>query len=282
MGFGFIMLIEMGLHLFNGKISSRLLNAYQFTYWPFDFVQPLPQTGMTILFVVLAILCILILLGLFYRVSIFFFFLLYTYVFLIDGAYYLNHNYLICLLSFIMMFIPMSNSFALDTLVFKNKHRFLVYGWTVWLLRFMIALPYFFGGVAKLNSDWLHGYPMKIWLDNKIKFPIPAVQKWLGTDHLAIFMSYSGLILDLLIVPLLLFKRTRVLGFILIVSFHLLNHFMFKIDIFPWLMIVATTIFFAPDWPIKWVKRSYESYLKDLRNEIRKTSYLKQKMILLS
>jgi hypothetical protein len=117
---------------------------------------------------------------------------------------------------------------------------------------------------------------MKIWLETSIKFPFPAIQHWLGSDGLALFMSYSGLLLDLLIVPLLLYKRTRVFGFVLIMSFHLLNHLMFKIDIFPWLMIVATTIFFEPNWPLKWIKQAQENPNLINHESINSTHFQKQ------
>jgi vitamin K-dependent gamma-carboxylase len=278
-GFGLILLIEVGLYLFNGKIASRLINENQFTYWPFDFIQPLNNSGMNVLFVVLGCLSIGIMLGLFYRICILIFCILYTYVFLIDGAYYLNHNYLICLLSFVMIFIPMSNSFALDRLIFPKRQHQKVNAWAIWLLRFMIALPYFFGGIAKINSDWLQGYPLKIWLETTIKFPIPSIQEWLGVDRLAILMSYSGLLLDLLIVPFLLFKPTRFAGFIIITLFHLLNHQMFDIDIFPWLMIIATTIFFPPDWPLKLFKNRNFGNQDSKQIAFQETSYSKKRII---
>ena len=59
--------------------------------------------------------------------------------------------------------------------------------------------------------------------------------------------TYSGLLLDLLIVPFLVFKKTRFLAFFVIASFYLMNAQLFKIGIFPWFMIVATAIFFPPE-----------------------------------
>ena len=36
--------------------------------------------------------------------------------------------------------------------------------WTYFILRFQFCLVYIFGGIAKLNYDWLHGHPVKEWL----------------------------------------------------------------------------------------------------------------------
>jgi hypothetical protein len=56
-------------------------------------------------------------------------------------------------------------------------------------------------------------------------------------------------LLDLLVVPLLLWRRTRVFAFLMALAFHLMNARLFSIGIFPWFMIAGTLLFFPPDWP---------------------------------
>jgi len=63
------------------------------------------------------------------------------------------------------------------------------------------------------------------------------------------FILWGGLLFDLLIVPALLWRRTRLLAVIASVAFHLSNSVLFNIGVFPWMMLGATTLFFAPDWP---------------------------------
>ena len=62
-------------------------------------------------------------------------------------------------------------------------------------------------------------------------------------------MAYGGLLIDLLFVFFMLNRRTRVFGFMAVVTFHLINSRLFGIGIFPWFMIASTLIFFKPDWP---------------------------------
>jgi len=50
-------------------------------------------------------------------------------------------------------------------------------------------------------------------------------------------------------VPFLLWKRTRIVTYGILVTFHVLNSQLFSIGIFPWFMIFATLIFFDPSWP---------------------------------
>ena len=54
-------------------------------------------------------------------------------------------------------------------------------------------------------------------------------------------------LLDLLVVPLLLWRRTRPFGFLAAVTFNLMNAVIFDIGIFPWLMLGVLLIFFPPD-----------------------------------
>jgi len=96
--FGLIMLWEVGRFFHHGVIKSYYIEPiFHFTYYGFHWVQPWPGNGMYVHFIVMGILAIFISLGLFYRISAFLFFLSFTYVFLLDQAFYQNHFYLICL-----------------------------------------------------------------------------------------------------------------------------------------------------------------------------------------
>jgi len=120
--------------------------------------------------------------------------------------------------------------------------------WALWLLRFQVAIPYVYGGIAKLNYDWMvRAEPMKTWFKDGTEGPFQAA--FLRKPWAAYAMSWSGALFDLLIVPLLLWRRTRIPAFLLALGFHLMNSQLFMIGIFPWLMIAATLLFFPPDWP---------------------------------
>ncbi|MDF2697959.1 MAG: Vitamin K-dependent gamma-carboxylase, partial [Labilithrix sp.] len=44
--------------------------------------------------------------------------------------------------------------------------------WVLWLVRFQIGLVYFYGGVGKLETDWLfRAMPLRIWLAANGDFP---------------------------------------------------------------------------------------------------------------
>ena len=195
----------------------------------------------------LGILAILITIGWFYRASALLFFLGFTYIFLLEKARYLNHFYLICLLSGLMVIMPAHRTFSIDSWRSSRLRSQTVPAWTLWLLRFQIAVPYFFGGVAKLNKDWLQGQPMGLWLSESMDFPL--VGQYFDRAWMVHLLSYSGLLLDLFVVPFLLWKRTRWIAFAFSLLFHLTNVRLFSIGIFPWFMIAATVMFFDPGWP---------------------------------
>ena len=241
--FGLVLFVEVTRFFDHNWIERYYMEPqFYFTYDGFSWLKPWPGEWMVLHFYVLGTCALMIALGLFYRLSTIIFFLGFTMVFLLDKTNYLNHFYLISLLSFILIFLPANGAFSLDAKFFPKVKRRMVPGWTIWWLRAQLGLVYFFGGVAKINPDWLRGEPMRMWLARRTDFPI--IGGLFEYEWMVYFMSYSGLLLDLLIFPALLFKKTRLPAFLIITTFHLMNSQLFEIGIFPWFMLGATAIFF--------------------------------------
>ena len=253
--FGAVMLWEVFRYFDKGWIARYWIDpTINFTYYGFSWVKPLPGPWLYLLFGVMGLLALFIILGLWYRFSITLFFLIFTYAYLLEQARYLNHFYLIILISFIMIFLPLNRTFALDAWRNPALAADSAPIWTLWLLQFQIGVVYFFGGIAKLNADWLQGQPMTMWLARRTDFPVIGsyfTEPWAGY-----FFSYGGLLLDLLVVPLLLWRRTRLFAFAAVIFFHLTNVRLFSIGIFPWFMLLATAVFFPPDWPRRWLEKA--------------------------
>ena len=245
--FGGIILWETYRYFTRGWITRYYVEpVVTFTYYGFSWVKPWPGRGMYIHFLVLGIAAACVMLGLLYRIAAPVLFLTFTYVFLLDQTRYLNHFYLVCLVSFLMCFLPAHRAFSIDVLLRRSIRADVVPAWTLWLLRIQVGIPYFYGGLAKLNRDWVFGgEPMRIWLS-----PLAAVRP-LGQIFKAEWVVYSfvagGLLLDLLVVPLLLWRRTRPYALVAAILFNLLNSVIFEIGIFPWLMLGALLIYFPPD-----------------------------------
>ncbi|WKN44234.1 HTTM domain-containing protein [Tunicatimonas pelagia] len=251
--FGLCMLWEVYRYLAYDWVARYwIIPQIHFPYEGFHWLAPLPGDGMYYLFYGLGVLALMIALGLFYRFSSLMFFLGFTYIFLLEQTRYLNHFYLIVLLSFLMIFLPAHRVWSWDAYRFsgrwfkRNDPRQIPF-WTVALLRFQLGTVYFLGGVAKLNADWLRGEPMRMWLAERTGFPL--IGPYFTQEWMVYFFSYSGLMIDLLALPLLLYRKTRLPMFVVLVLFHFTNDQLFSIGIFPWMAIGVTTIFFAPDWP---------------------------------
>src|SRR5215213_2633004 len=80
--------------------------AVTFTYYGFSWVKPWPGRGMYIHFFVLGLAAAFVMAGFLYRIATPVLFLAFTYFFLLDQTRYLNHFYLVCLISFLMCFLP--------------------------------------------------------------------------------------------------------------------------------------------------------------------------------
>ena len=260
LAFGALMTWEVCRYFAYGWIGRYWIEPqFLFKYYGFSWVQPWPGNGMYIHWGVMGVLAVLITVGFLYRLVVPLFFLLFSYSFLLDQALYLNHLYLVCLLALLLSFMPANRAFAIDAWVWPRIRSDVTPAWTLWMLRFQIGVVYFFGGLAKLSPDWLRGEPMRAWLARRTDFPL--VGQFFREEWVVYFFSYGGLLLDLLIVPFLLWKRTRVAAFIVAVLFHLMNARMFQIGIFPWLGIAATAMFFPPDWPrriVRWFRKPKE------------------------
>jgi hypothetical protein len=96
--------------------------------------------------------------------------------------------------------------------------------------------------------------PLKIWLPSKYDLPFIGnsfmQQEWF---HFA--MSWGGMLYDLSIPFLLLYKRTRVFAFFLVVFFHVFTRVLFPIGMFPFIMIISALIFFEADFHQKIINK---------------------------
>ncbi len=243
--FGFMMAISIIRFWANGWISEFYIEPkFHFTYYGFEWVKALDGNGMYWLFGAMLFSAILVTLGLFYRAAIITFFFLFTYVELIDKTTYLNHYYFVSLVAFLMIFISANTRLALDTKVFKHISSAFTQAWTVNILKFQLFVVYFYAGLAKLNADWLlEAMPLKIWLPAKSH--LPFIGSLLRYQETAYLFSWFGAAYDLTIPFLLLYKRTRLFAFAMVVVFHVSTGILFPIGMFPYIMILSMLIFFS-------------------------------------
>jgi vitamin K-dependent gamma-carboxylase len=245
--FGLLMLIEVGAYTLSGYLRQHWMEPkIHFTYYGFGWVAPPPGNWMYVLTGMLMVSAVGMALGLFYRLSAAVFAIGFTWIFLIEQANYLNHFYLICLLGFVALALPANRARSLDCARHPRLRAETVPAWTVWILQAHIAIAYLYGGIAKINSDWLAAGPIRVWFTTG--GPAAKLPDFLKREEVFYFVSYSGLLLDLFMAPLLLWKRTRWLAIGLAVAFHACNSWLFNIGVFPFLSIAMTLLFVKARW----------------------------------
>jgi Vitamin K-dependent gamma-carboxylase len=243
MAFGLIMLISTIRFIAKGWVREfYIASKFFFPFYGFEWVHPLSATGMYIVFALMVLTTVGITLGLFYRASIITFFLCFTYVELLDKSYYLNHYYFVTLITFLLMLVPAHRYFSLDVWRRPSLKVTHVPAWMIDVFKAQLCLVYGFAGISKLNHDWLmEAMPLRLWLPANAGIPIFG--HLLRQTWVAYAFSWFGAIFDLAIGPLLLYTRTRKIAYVFVILFHVLTGILFKIGMFPYIMIAVTIIF---------------------------------------
>jgi hypothetical protein len=246
--FGLLLFVSEVRFIARGWVSDFYIKPqFFFSFYGFEWLRPLPGPYMYAVFYLLAALSLLIALGLFYRVSIVAFFLLFTYVELLDKSVYLNHYYQVSLLALLLCMLPMNAACSLDSRLFRRVRAQVPLEWMTWALRVQVGMVYFFGGVAKLRYDWLfEAQPLRIWLSANQDLPVIGplmTQAWL-----AFALSWFAMLFDLSAPFLLSWRKTRLPVYGIVVAFHLMTHLLFYIGMFPWMMICTALVFFPEDF----------------------------------
>lgn len=222
--------------------------TFFFKYWGFAWVEPLPAPGMHALFVALAVLGAAYAAGLLYRVVAPLLFVAFTYVQLVDVTNWLNHYYLVSLLLLLTSFMPLGRAWSLDAWLSPRTRLAAFPAWCTYLLRFQVAVVYFYAGIAKLTGDWLlHAQPLDIWLHARTGMPVLGAlfdQRWV-----AYLFAWGGFLFDTTIAGFLLWRRTRPFAYAVVLAFHAIVGLLFPIGMFPYIMVTAVLVFFPSDWP---------------------------------
>jgi vitamin K-dependent gamma-carboxylase len=253
--FGLLGVIAALRFLAHGWVARMFVEpTFHFRYFGFGWVRALPEPWTTMAFVALAVLAACVALGFAYRVAAPLYFLLFSYLELVDVTNYLNHYYLVSLLALLLSVLPLHRAGSLDARLWPALRVASFPRWMLWLLRFQVGVVYVGAGLAKLQPDWLlHGQPLGIWLAARTHLPL--VGPWLNVPAVALAMSWGGFLYDLTLPLWLSLRRTRPFAYLAAILFHGAVGVLFQIGMFPLIMVVAATVFFEPSWPRAWLTR---------------------------
>lgn len=244
---GVLLPVELINRLLYGVPQQRIAIDSHFTYLGLVWTQPTLSQWIYGFYAMAIAGGVGVVLGLYYRVSAAMLMVGYAAMLITEKADYVNHRYLYMLVALILLITPAHRACSLD--VWRKPHlaSATAPAWALWLPLFQMCLVYFYAGVAKLDADWLAGRQMGIWLPQRVDQSIWG--QWLAEPWLPHVMSWSGMVFDLSVAPLLLWRRSRPWAFAVAACFHLTNASVFGLATFPWFALLMTTLFFSPSWP---------------------------------
>lgn len=248
--FGTMMAAGLVRYAAHGWIELVLVKpTFFFKYELFPWTVVWDRPWLYLHFFITAVAAVCVALGLWYRAAIITFFVGFTYLQLLDVTLYLNHYYLVVLLSGMMVFLPLNVGWSLDARRSREDHPTATLpAWMTYLLRFQVVIVYFYAALAKAQPDWLlYAQPMNLWM--RARTETPVIGPLLGELWVAYALSWIGFIYDLTIWAFLLWRRTRIWAYAVVLAFHGMTAVFFEIGMFPIIMTAATTLFFDPDWP---------------------------------
>ncbi|AZQ43502.1 HTTM domain-containing protein [Nonlabens ponticola] len=246
--FGLLLACEAFGSIATGMVKRAFIEPkYTFTFIGFDFLEPLPDYWMYVLYCTMGVAGLLVMVGYKYRVAMTYYAITWTYVYLLQKSSYNNHCYLLMLLNYLMIFLPAHKSASIDARVNPGLRKEHMSRWIYIFIITFIWIIYSYASIAKFYPDWIDGSFPRYLMSIRGKEWSLLQETW---AHEAI--KYFGLLFDLLIVPLLLWKPTRWPAVIASIFFHLFNSIVFKIGIFPYMALSFLLFFFSVENVHKW------------------------------
>lgn len=244
--FGFLISCESFGAIITGWVKRVLIEPkFTFSFIGLEWLQPLPGYGMYFYFIIMGLFGIAIMLGYRYRIAIIGYTILWAGVYFMQKTSYNNHYYLLLIISFYMIFLPANQYASLDVKQQRiHKQNTMPY-WISLLFIVQVTIVYFYAAIAKFYPDWLDGTFTKLLLSGTTSNEF--LLKIFLNKYFYLFIAYAGILFDLLIVPLLLFKKTRTIALAASLSFHLFNAIFLQIGIFPFFALSFSLFFYSPE-----------------------------------
>jgi vitamin K-dependent gamma-carboxylase len=244
--FGLLIGLEGFGAIVTGWVKHTFIDPdFTFTFIGFEWLQPLPGVGMYVYFSIMGICGFLVMIGYKYRWSIGIFTVLWTCAYLMQKTSYNNHYYLLVLLCIFMWIVPAHHYLSVDAKRNPSIKKIHMPNWCLWIFILQLFIVYTYASAAKIYPDWMSGEVPRNLMSGRRNLPI--IGEFLQQNWIHYLLTYVGIGFDLLVIPLLLWKRTRVFIFCCAVIFHLFNSFVLHIGIFPYMSLALCIFFFEPE-----------------------------------
>ena len=168
---------------------------------------------------------------------------LWTGAYLGQTDHYNNHYYLAVLFAWGMAFLPAADRSSLDVAAGRRAFSAHTSPWIARAFRIQVLIVFSYAAINKLYPGWLNGDYLRTNLGSKGDvWPLGklVVKEWFQD-----FTVWAAIIFDGAVIPALWWSRTRVGAFWGLVGFNLFNSLVFRIGIFPYMVIGLTVFFFS-------------------------------------
>ncbi len=243
--FGFLITAEAWGAIMTGWVKRAfIIPEYTFNFIGFEFLQPLPGNGMYYYFFIMGVAGVMVMLGWYYRAAISVYFVMWSCVYLMQKSNYNNHYYLLMLLLGIMIFVPAHQYYSIDAKRRPDLKSLICARWVQVAFVAKLFIVYTYAAFSKIYDDWLMAKPISIWFRGKRDYWL--IGDLLQEEWLQFSIAYGGIFFDMLVIPALLWKRTRFIALAASLFFHLFNSAVFQIGIFPYLALSFLVFFYDP------------------------------------
>lgn len=225
--------------------SNFIVPKFTFSHIGMEWLQPLPGNGMYFYFAVMGTLGLLVMAGYKYRFSMGLFTLLWAGVYFMQKTSYNNHYYLLVLVCLMMTFLPAHRYASADVRLNPGLKKLTMPAWCSYVMIAMVSIVYFYATLAKFYPGWLDGTFTKNLLNGSVR--ISWLREIMTQKWFYLFIAYAGIAFDMLVVPFMLFKRTRTIAFVASIIFHIFNSITLQIGIFPFFALSFAVFFFPPE-----------------------------------
>ncbi len=240
--FGLLMAAESFGAMATGWLHRAFVEPrLTFAIFPFEWPKPLPGYGMYGWFAAMGLAAFAVTAGWRYRVSAAILAFLWTGAYLFQKTHYNNHYYLAVAVCWVMVAVPAHRRAAVDA---ARQRETACPRWLIVAFKVQLLIVFTYAAIAKLYPGWLNGDYLAVALGSRSHRPV--IGPLLSEPWFQMFIAYSGVAFDALVIPLLWWSRTRVLAFVGLLIFNLFNSLVFKIGVFPYLVLAWTVFFFDP------------------------------------
>lgn len=228
-----------------------------FNFIGFEWTYFLIGKTMYGVFALMGVLGLLITIGFLYRISSVLLWFLFGLTFFMQKSNYTDYSYLMLWSCFFMAIVPANRYYSVDSALDLKKYSEVTDKWVILIFKIQVALYYFFSGIAKFSANWLEGDFMRISLEKAIpQYAESHYFQWLvpflQNLELPSVLSLAVILFNIVVIPLLVFKPTRIIAVCLALVIHSILSFVVKVETFPSVLLAMMIFFFDTETIRNW------------------------------